>query len=103
MPTIVLDEIDTGVSGKVAEEMAQLMQQMAQQQQVISVTHLPQVAALADHHLRVVKTSQAGAARTEVHLLDKDARVHELAGMLSGSVITEAAMAHATALLNNPT
>lgn len=103
MPTIVLDEIDTGVSGKVAEEMAQLMHQMAQQQQVISVTHLPQVAALADHHLRVVKTSQAGATRTEVHLLNKDARIHELAGMLSGSVITEAAMAHATALLNNPT
>lgn len=103
MPTIVLDEIDTGVSGKVAEEMAQLMHQMAQQQQVISVTHLPQVAALADHHFRVVKTSQAGATRTEVHLLNKDARVQELAGMLSGSVITEAAMAHATALLNNPT
>ena len=102
IPTIVLDEIDTGVSGKVAEEMAELMHQMAQQQQVISVTHLPQVAASADHHLKVSKRSVDAATRTEVTPLGTDARVQELAGMLSGSVVTEAAMAHASALLSKP-
>lgn len=101
IPTIVLDEIDTGVSGKVAEEMAELMHQMAQQQQVISVTHLPQVAALADHHLKVSKRSVEAATRTEVTPLSKDARVQELAGMLSGSVVTEAAVTHASTLLGN--
>ena len=102
IPTIVLDEIDTGVSGKVAEEMAELMHQMAQQQQVISVTHLPQVAASADHHLKVSKRSVDAATRTEVTPLGTDARVQELAGMLSGSVVTEAAKAHASALLSKP-
>lgn len=102
IPTIVLDEIDTGVSGKVAEEMAELMHQMAQQQQVISVTHLPQVAASADHHLKVSKRSVDAATRTEVTPLGTDARVQEVAGMLSGSVVTEAAMAHASALLSKP-
>lgn len=102
IPTIVLDEIDTGVSGKVAEEMAELMHQMAQQQQVISVTHLPQVAASADHHLQVSKRSVDAATRTEVTPLGTAARVQELAGMLSGSVVTEAAMAHASALLSKP-
>ena len=99
IPTIVLDEIDTGVSGKVAEEMASLMHSMATNQQVIAVTHLPQVAALADHHLKVSKAAEKGTTCTLVTGLDKDQRVKEIAGMLSGSVVTEAAMANAASLL----
>jgi DNA repair protein RecN (Recombination protein N) len=98
LPTIVLDEIDTGVSGKVAEEMASLMHSMASEQQVIAVTHLPQVAALADHHMKVAKVTEHGSTRTLVTALDEAQRVEEIAGMLSGSVVTEAAMANAASL-----
>lgn len=98
LPTIVLDEIDTGVSGKVAEEMASLMHNMAREQQVIAVTHLPQVAALADHHMKVAKATEQGSTRTLVTALDEAQRVEEIAGMLSGSVVTEAAMANAATL-----
>ena len=98
LPTIVLDEIDTGVSGKVAEEMASLMHNMAAEQQVIAVTHLPQVAALADHHLMVSKATDRASTRTVVTALDENQRIEEIAGMLSGSVVTEAAMANAASL-----
>lgn len=99
LPTIVLDEIDTGVSGKVAEEMARLMQSMASKQQVIAVTHLPQVAAAASRQLKVSKASQGATTRTEVVELNSDARVLEIASMLSGSTVTDAAVANATSLL----
>lgn len=99
LPTIVLDEIDTGVSGKVAEEMARLMHDMASQQQVIAVTHLPQVAAAASRQLKVSKASQGTSTRTEVLELDEEARVQEIASMLSGSIVTDAAVANATSLL----
>lgn len=99
LPTIVLDEIDTGVSGKVAEEMARLMHDMASQQQVIAVTHLPQVAAAASRQLKVSKASQGTSTRTEVLELDEGARVQEIASMLSGSIVTDAAVANATSLL----
>lgn len=99
LPTIVLDEIDTGVSGKVAEEMARLMLSMASQQQVIAVTHLPQVAAAANRQLKVSKATQGATTRTEVLELDADARVLEIASMLSGSTVTDAAVANATSLL----
>jgi len=99
LPTIVLDEIDTGVSGKVAEEMASLMHSMASDQQVIAVTHLPQVAALADHHLKVSKATERGSTCTLVSGLNDHQRIEEIAGMLSGSVVTEAAKANAVSLL----
>ena len=102
LPTIVLDEIDTGVSGKVAEEMASLMHSMASEQQVIAVTHLPQVAALADHHMKVAKATEHGSTRTLVTALDEAQRVEEIAVMLSGSVVTEAAMANAASLRAGP-
>ena len=88
VPSIVLDEIDTGVSGRVAEEMAKLMKQMAENQQVIAVTHLPQVAAAADHHLRVSKSSTEQTTVTAVTELQQEERIQELAGMLSGSSIS---------------
>ena len=101
IPTIVLDEIDTGVSGRVAEEMAKLMATMANQQQVIAVTHLPQVAALATHHIRVSKTSDGNTTSTEVKLLSSKERVQEIAAMLSGSEVSEEAVTNAQALLNS--
>jgi len=99
VPSIVLDEIDTGVSGRVAEEMAKLMKQMAENQQVIAVTHLPQVAAAADHHLRVSKSSTEQTTVTAVTELQQEERIQELAGMLSGSSISAAAIENASALL----
>ncbi|MGA0434298.1 MAG: DNA repair protein RecN [Flavobacteriales bacterium] len=99
IPTIILDEIDTGVSGRVAKEMASMMRKMAESQQVISVTHLPQVAGSADHHMRVSKSIQESVTNTHVHALDKTQRLEELAGMLSGSEITSAALENAAALL----
>jgi len=99
--TIVLDEIDTGVSGRVAEEMARLMKQMAENQQVIAVTHLPQVAAAADHHIRVSKSSTEQTTVTSVTELQKQERIQELAGMLSGSNVSEAAIENAAALLGH--
>tara|TARA_B100000963_G_scaffold162309_1_gene141125 strand:+ start:514 stop:2181 length:1668 start_codon:yes stop_codon:yes gene_type:complete len=98
LPSIVLDEIDTGVSGKVAEEMARLMRNMAGNQQVIAVTHLPQVAALADHQLKVTKSTENNRARTQVISLNEDQRIEEIASMLSGSIITSAALANAESL-----
>ena len=100
VPTIVLDEIDTGVSGRVAEEMARLMNQMAENQQVIAVTHLPQVAAAADHHIRVSKSSTEQSTVTSVTELQDQERIQELAGMLSGSNVSEAAIENASALLS---
>lgn len=98
-PTIILDEIDTGVSGRVAEEMALLMHFMSQHQQVLAVTHLPQVAAIADHHVRVSKQSTHDSTKTIVEKLSREHRVQELASMLSGSDISQAAIDNAVALL----
>lgn len=100
-PSIVLDEIDTGVSGEVAEKMAHMMYSMGQRQQVLAVTHLPQVAAAAKHHLRVSKRHAADSTVTEVTHLEGESRILEIAGMLSGAHITEAAQANAQALLDS--
>jgi len=101
LPTIVFDEIDTGVSGKVAEQMAAMMRQMAgQDNQVISISHLPQIAALASRHYKVEKNANGNMAESTMRLLDKAERVDELACMLSGSVVTEAAISNARQLLN---
>ena len=99
LPTIILDEIDTGVSGDVAEKMAKMMRHMATHQQVIAITHLPQVAAQSDRHCKVSKTQDEGVSRTEVNSLNGEERILEIAGLLSGEVISEAARANALALL----
>jgi len=99
IPTIILDEIDTGVSGNVASKMANLMKRIARHQQVIAVTHLPQVAATAEQHLRVQKEETEGTTRTLVQLLDQDVRVLEIAAMLSGSEVSAAAKDNAAALI----
>ena len=100
LPTIIFDEIDTGVSGRVAEQMAQIMYEMGQHdRQVISITHLPQIAALGTTHYKVYKEDTPQGTTSHMILLDSDERVGEIAQMLSGSNVTEAAMANARQLL----
>lgn len=101
LPTIIFDEIDTGVSGRVAEKMAQIMQEMGQnERQVISITHLPQIAALGSTHYRVSKQETTSGTQTSMSQLTKEERITEIAQMLSGSNITTAAIDNAKALLN---
>ena len=102
LPTIIFDEIDTGVSGSIAEKMARIMQQMGdQERQVISITHLPQIAALGTHHYKVYKEDTAQATLTHIVPLDDEQRVEELAHMLSGETLTQAALENAKSLLTN--
>lgn len=100
LPTIIFDEIDTGVSGKIAEKMAQIMQEMGNNhRQVISITHLPQIAALGNSHYKVFKEETAEGTVSYMKLLTDEERIREIAQMLSGSNITEAAMQNARELL----
>ena len=100
LPTIIFDEIDTGVSGKIAEKMAEMMREMGQaERQVISITHLPQIAAMGSHHYRVSKEETAQGTTSSMHLLSDEERVREIAQMVSGSDVSEAAIANAKALL----
>ena len=100
LPTIIFDEIDTGVSGKIAEKMAEMMQEMGRQErQVISITHLPQIAALGSHHYRVTKEETAQGTTSSMKELNEEERIREIAQMLSGSDVTEAAVANAKQLL----
>ena len=100
LPTIIFDEIDTGVSGKVASSMAQIMQQMCSSGgQVFAITHLPQIAAKGRTHYFVYKEEEAGRTLTHIRKLDQEQRITELAHMLSGSTVTEAARENARQLL----
>lgn len=100
LPTIIFDEIDTGVSGKIAERMAEIMKEMgANDRQVISITHLPQIAALGTTHYRVSKEETATGTTSKMQKLSNDERIHEIAQMLSGSDITAAAIQNAKELL----
>lgn len=100
LPTIIFDEIDTGVSGKIAEKMAQIMQEMGRtERQVISITHLPQIAALGSHHYRVSKEETKNGTISHMTELTSEERITEIAQMLSGSDITQAAIDNAKQLL----
>ncbi len=100
LPTIIFDEIDTGVSGKIAEKMAEMMREMGEaNRQVISITHLPQIAALGSHHYRVSKEETARGTTSHLHELTNEERIREIAQMVSGSDVTEAAIANAKQLL----
>lgn len=102
LPTIIFDEIDTGVSGKTAEMMAQIMKEMGGHgRQVISITHLPQIAALGSVHYKVEKNETANGTTSKMRQLDADERVREIAQMLSGSDVSEAAIQNAKALLGH--
>ena len=100
LPTIIFDEIDTGVSGKIAEQMAQIMQQMGRSdRQVISITHLPQIAALGTTHYKVYKEDTTDGTISHMQMLTPDERIREIAQMLSGSDVSEAAINNAKQLL----
>lgn len=100
LPTIIFDEIDTGVSGKIAEKMGSIMQEMGSyERQVISITHLPQIAALGSHHYRVSKEETKQGTTSRMEELTSDERINEIAQMLSGSKITTAAVENARQLL----
>lgn len=102
LPTIIFDEIDTGVSGAVAERMAMLMKQMSDgNRQVLAITHLPQIAALGQTHYKVFKTDDHNATHTRIAVLEGDDRIREIAGMMSGSTLTQAALDNAKALIDN--
>ena len=100
LPTIIFDEIDTGVSGKIAEKMAEIMQEMGlHERQVISITHLPQIAALGSTHYKVEKQETAQGTISRMTQLSPEERIHEIAQMLSGSDISDAAIQNAKQLL----
>jgi DNA repair protein RecN (Recombination protein N) len=97
--TLIFDEVDSGVGGAVAETVGRLMRQLGQDRQVLAVTHLPQVAACADHHLVVSKHSDAHGTSSQVNTLSADARVNEMARMLGGEKVSETTLAHAREML----
>lgn len=100
LPTIVFDEIDTGVSGEIANKMAAIMHQMSKAMQLLSITHLPQIAAKGDHHLKVYKEDVNNVTTTHLKALGKEERLVEIAEMLGGKNVSEAALANAKELLN---
>lgn len=100
LPTIVFDEIDTGVSGEIANKMAVIMFQMSQNMQVLTITHLPQIAAKGEHHLKVYKEDIEQVTVTHLRHLNKEERILEIAQMLGGRNISDAALANAKELLN---
>lgn len=100
LPTIIFDEVDTGVSGDVANRMGDLMKDISGNIQVITITHLPQVAAKGDNHFKVYKQDTADSTHTSVRRLESDERVMEIAAMLSGDKVSEAAIDNAKILLN---
>lgn len=100
LPTIIFDEIDTGVSGEIAIKMGEIMQEMSNTMQVFAITHLPQIAAKGDKHYKVLKRSQGTTTISELVLLSPEERIEQIAEMLSGKEITASALEHAKALLN---
>ena len=100
LPTIMFDEIDTGVSGEISNKIASIMQEMSNYMQVFTITHLPQIAAKGDYHFKVFKTENDTTTITQLKLLDNEERVKEIAQMLDGKQISQSARAHAQQLLN---
>ena len=99
-PTLIFDEVDSGVGGAVAQTVGDLMRQLGKHRQVLAVTHLAQVAACADSHLCVTKTSSADGAISQVQQLEKVEREHEIARMLGGASVTQVALAHAREMIS---
>ncbi len=99
LPTIIFDEIDTGVSGEIADKMGRIMQQMGSNIQVVSITHLPQIAGKGAHHYRVFKSDAGNQTVSEIKKLTYEERVIEIAGMLSGAQLTDAAVTNARDLM----
>lgn len=100
LPTLIFDEIDTGVSGEIAIRMGEIMKEMSQQMQIFAITHLPQIAAKGNAHFKVFKSTVGEDTQSELVLLNEDDRIVEIAQMLSGTVVSDSALNHAKALLN---
>jgi len=100
LPTLIFDEIDTGVSGEIAIRMGEIMKEMSAKMQIFAITHLPQIAAKGDSHFKVFKSTVADATQSELKLLSPDERITEIAQMLSGANISDSALNHAKELLN---
>jgi len=99
LPTIIFDEIDTGVSGEISNKIATVMNEMANYMQVVTITHLPQIAAKGRHHYKVYKKDVAGATNTYLKKLSTEERIAEVAEILGGKQISTSAMEHAKELL----
>ena len=100
LPTLIFDEIDTGVSGEIAIRMGEIMKEMSQEMQIFAITHLPQIAAKGNAHFKVFKSTIDDDTQSELKLLNEEERVVEIAQMLSGVVVSDSALNHAKALLN---
>jgi len=100
LPSIIFDEIDTGVSGEIANKMGDIMKVMSRQMQVMAITHLPQIAAKGDRQYKVFKITEGDNTVSELKLLTHNERVREIAEMLSGKDVSDSALNHARALLN---
>ena len=100
IPTMVFDEVDSGVGGGVAEMVGKRLHELGQSRQVFCVTHLPQVASLGDNHFRIMKVSDGKSTRTGITLLNADERVEEIARMLGGVEITQRTRDHAAEMLS---
>ena len=100
LPTVIFDEIDTGISGEVAAKTAKVMEELASQRQLLVITHLPQIAAKAKLHYFVYKTVENGMTYTQIRLLDDTERETEIAKMISGSAVSASARRTAAELMN---
>ncbi|MBS1596230.1 MAG: DNA repair protein RecN [Bacteroidetes bacterium] len=100
LPTLIFDEIDTGISGEVALRVGEIMRTMSQGHQLICITHLPQIARIADRHLYIYKDVSKGKTHTRIRTLNQDERIQELAKMIGGEKVSEAALASAQELIN---
>ena len=100
LPTLIFDEIDTGVSGEIAIKMGEIMKEMSKTMQIFAITHLPQIAAKGDEHFKVSKSTIDEDTQSELKLLSDEERVVEIAQMLSGTIVSDSALNHAKALLN---
>lgn len=99
LPTIIFDEIDTGVSGEIADKMGNIMKEMSKSIQIINITHLPQIASKGDQHFKVYKNENKNSSTTQIKELNQDERINEIAQMLSGEVISEEAILNAKSLM----
>ena len=100
LPTLIFDEIDTGVSGEIAIRMGEIMKEMSQTMQIFAITHLPQIAAKGNAHFKVFKSTVGDDTQSELKLLNEEERVLEIAQMLSGAIVSDSALNHAKSLLN---
>jgi DNA repair protein RecN (Recombination protein N) len=97
--TLVFDEIDIGIGGRAAEAVGQKLKSLSRGQQILCVTHLPQIAAFADQHFLIDKRESDGRTKTKITLLDDRARTHEIARMVSGAKVTETSLQHAAQMI----